>query len=149
MLAVPRTILLFFGFFCALATLCGEELDYSVADPALRVVRIDTSTNEAFLAVHADAAGRIWVGGREALFVYEPDTNGGYKPRREVLRFPKHSWIYDIAIRGDDVFVSTNGAVYAIPGAVMRQVGLVARRLVWGIPPRPPPSVLPQFDMGP
>ena len=112
----------------------GEELEYSVADPELKVVRIDTSTNEAFLAVRADSAGRVWVGGREALFVYEPDEDGGYRPRREVLRFPKHSWIYDIEIRGDDVFVSTNGAVYSIPGAVVRRNGLVAKRLVWGIP---------------
>ena len=31
-----------------------------------------------------------------ALFVYEPNEQGGYQPRRELYRFPDHSWVYDI-----------------------------------------------------
>lgn len=49
-------------------------------------------------------------------------------------RFPKDAWVYDIAIRGDDLYVSTHTAIYFLAGAVKKREGVVARRLVWGLP---------------
>ena len=97
-----------------------ETLDYAPADPELKVVRIDSDPKESFLAIELTSAGRLFVGGREALFVYEPSDRSltGYGPRREVYRFPNHTWIYDIAIRGPDVYVLTVSALYVIPDAV-------------------------------
>jgi len=112
----------------------AEPLDFQVADDDLELVLVDSSPNESFLAVQADTRGRLFVGGREALFVYEPDDRGGYQPRRELHRFPNHTWIYDIAIRGDDVYLLTVSALYVIPGAVTRREGLKPRRLIWGVP---------------
>ncbi len=114
----------------------GAAPSYKAADPALKVVRLDTSTDESFIAVRVDAAGRVFVGGREALFVYEPDGQGGYAPRRELFRFPPHSWIGDIEIRGDDLYVATAPALYRLPGARRLPAGqqATAEKLVWGTP---------------
>ena len=112
----------------------AEEIDYSLPDPELRLVRIDNSPGESFLGVELDTAGRLFVGGREALFVYEPDNNGGYGPRQELYRFPDHTWIYNIAIRGNDVYVLTVAALYVIPDAVTKREGLKPKRLIWGVP---------------
>src|SRR5438045_1590704 len=72
-------------------------LDYAAADPELKVELLDSSPRESFLSVRADAMGRLFVGGRETLSVYEPDDQGGYHARRPLLRFPRDSWVYDVA----------------------------------------------------
>src|SRR5690242_13421660 len=75
--------------------------------PGLKAVVIDSDEHESFLGLQLDSAGRLFVGGREALFVYEPAKGGLYQARQLLFRFPKDAWIYDIAIRGDDLYVST------------------------------------------
>jgi putative heme-binding domain-containing protein len=112
----------------------AETLDYSTADDELKVVLLDSSEKESFLAVQADAMGRLFVGGREALFVYEPKAEGGYAPRQELVRFPDHTWVYDIALRGNDVFVLTVSALYVIPDVVTKRADLKPQRLIWGVP---------------
>jgi putative heme-binding domain-containing protein len=112
----------------------AEELDYRLTGPELRLVRLDSSPTESFLSVRADAAGRLFVGGREALFVYEPDDAGGYRPRRELYRFPKDTWVYDVEVRGNDLYVLTTSALYLLPEAVTRRGGLRPKRLIWGVP---------------
>jgi putative membrane-bound dehydrogenase-like protein len=114
--------------------MAAEGLDYSLADPELKLVRLDTSATDSFLAVRADTTGRLFVGGREELFVYEPDDKGGYKPRRSLYKFPNHTWVYDIAVRGNDLYVMTVSALYLIPDAVTKREALKPRRLVWGVP---------------
>jgi putative heme-binding domain-containing protein len=118
----------------ATGPLPAAEPDYTVTDPELRAVRLDSAPTESFLAVRADAAGRLFVGGREGLFVYEPDDQGGYRPRRELYHFPKDTWVYDIEVRGNDLYVITVSALYLIPDAVTRREGLRPRRLIWGVP---------------
>lgn len=116
------------------STHAAEPLDYALADPDMKLVPIDSDPKESFLAVQADASGRLFVGGREALFFYEVDPQGTYKPRQELVRFPDHTWIYDIAIRGNDVYVLTVSALYVIPDAVTKRQGLSPKRLIWGHP---------------
>lgn len=113
-----------------------EELDYAVTDTTLKVVRLDSDPRESFLGMQCDTKGRLFVGGREALFVYEPDANSptGFGPRQELYRFPDHTWVYDIAIRGNDLYVLTVSALYLIPDAVVKREGLKPKRLIWGVP---------------
>ncbi|MFV2066814.1 MAG: hypothetical protein ACC645_07505 [Pirellulales bacterium] len=136
-----RELSTFLAFVLATATVPasqGEEtdrpLDYAPADPALKVVLIDRADRESFVAVRVDTAGRIFVGGREALFVYEPDDRGGYLPRRELYHFPPESWVFDIEIRGHDLYVMTASALYLMPEAVTRRDGITVKRLIWGQP---------------
>ncbi len=107
---------------------------YETADPALRVVTLDSADTESFLAVKLDTTGRMFVGGREALFVYEPLADGKYGPRTELMHFPDHTWVYDIEIRGNDIYILTVSALYVLPDARIKREGLTIKRLVWGVP---------------
>ena len=112
----------------------ADNLDYAVVDPEWRLERLDSSPNESFLSMREDAAGRLFVGGRKALFVYEPAKNGGFALRRELLRFPADSWVYDVETRGNDLYVLTLSALYVVPDGVVKREGLAPRRLLWGVP---------------
>src|SRR6478672_435679 len=63
----------------------------------LKSVVIDRDDRESFLGLQLDGAGRLFVGCREALFVYEPAAGGLYQQRQLLIRFPKDAWVYDIA----------------------------------------------------
>jgi putative heme-binding domain-containing protein len=112
----------------------GVEYAMRQLQPGLKSVVIDSDDRESFLGLQLDSAGRLFVGCREALFVYEPAAGGPYQPRQLLFRFPKDAWIYDIAIRGDDLYVSTHTAIYLLQGGVKKRNGIVAKRLVWGLP---------------
>jgi putative heme-binding domain-containing protein len=122
------------GLVLACLLLPTQDPEYTTEDPDLKVVRLDSTPSDSYLAVRLDTMGRIFVGGRDRLYVYEPDDRGGYAPRRKVFDFPNNSWIYDIEVRGDDLYVMTVRALYVIPGGVIRREGLQARRLIWGVP---------------
>lgn len=128
---VVRRLVVTLCFFCVFPI--GAE-EYSLTDPELRLQRIDTDSYESFLSMRLDAAGRLFVGGREALFVYEPDAEKVYGPRRELFRFPNHTWIYDIEIRGHDVYVLTLSALYVFRGLVDQRAVVSPERLLWGVP---------------
>ncbi len=123
-------------FFRGLTPLLAADAPppYETADPALRVVTLDSAATESFLAVKLDTTGRMFVGGREALFVYEPLADGKYGPRTELMHFPDHTWVYDIEIRGNDIYVLTVSALYVLPDARIKREGLTLKRLVWGVP---------------
>ncbi len=128
-------IRLVFTFICI--TVCNtdaEARDYELTDPDLKVVQIDSSPDESFLSIRADTNGRLFVGGREAVFVYEPNKTGGYQPRQELYRFPKDSWVYDIEIRGNDLYAMTNAALYLLPDARTKRTDIKPKRLIWGHP---------------
>src|SRR3954465_14111974 len=115
-------------FVCIVTSISYSADDYQPVDSRLKTVLIDSHPKESFLAVQADTMGRLFVGGREALFVYEPNDDGTYKPRQELYRFPDHTWVYDIAIRGHDIYVLTVSALYVIPDAVIKREGLKPKR---------------------
>jgi glucose/arabinose dehydrogenase len=119
-----------------LLTAChaAAALDYQPADPRLKVVLLDRSPDESYVAVKAETEGRLFVTGREGLFVFEPDAKGGYGPRQELYRFPADSWVAGIEVRGDDLYVLTGSALYLFPGGRTKRTGLTPRRLVWGVP---------------
>lgn len=106
----------------------------TTADPDLRVVVVDSAAKESFLGVRVDTEGRLFVGGRRTLHVYEPDAAGSYGPRRELVVFPDDTWIHDIEVRGDDLYVLTVSALYLVPDGRVKREGLAPRRLVWGVP---------------
>ena len=110
------------------------SLAFTLGEPGLKAVVVDSDERESFLGLQLDSAGRLFAGCREALFVYEPATGGLYQPRQLLFRFPKDAWVYDIAIRGDDLYVATHTAIYLLEGAVKKREGIVPKRLVWGLP---------------
>ncbi len=124
-------------FVTAITLFVGQSAradDYRPADADLKVVALDSDKTESFLSVRVDTQGRLFVGGREGLFVYEPNADGTYQPRTLLYRFPAHSWVYDIEIRGNDLYVLTLSALYLLPDAVNKREGLQPKKLLWGVP---------------
>lgn len=103
-------------------------------DSNLRAERIDTDETEFFLSHAMDFSGRLYVGGREALFVYELTAKGGFGARKELYRFPKDTWLYDLEVYGDDLFVITNTALYRIPQIADQGSTLEPEKILWGAP---------------
>ena len=104
------------------------------ADARLRAVLLDRSADDAYLAVKADGVGNLFVGGREAVFVFEPDDKGGYGPRRVLCRLPPDSIVMGLEIRGDDLYVLAAHGLYLLPGGRTKREGLRPTRLLWGLP---------------
>ena len=86
----------------------------TAADPKLKVVLLDRSADDVFMAVKVDSEGQVFVGGRKALFAFEPDKEG-YRAKRELLRFPEDSIIIGLEFRGNDLYVLTSNACIASP----------------------------------
>ena len=111
-----------------------DDGGYRLHDPALRVQRLATIPGESLVQVVADPAGRLFLGGREAVFVVEPeDVKAGLRPR-ELYREPGDHWFMGIAPRGEDLYVAKHDAVLVLPGAVRGREPVVARPIVWGFP---------------
>lgn len=104
------------------------------ADGILKATEIDTAPKEHLRALRVDTMGRLFVGEREALFVYEPNARGGFQARQLLYRFPPNSWLNDIEIRGHDLYVLTATALYVIPDGARKRDNLQPRRLLWGVP---------------
>ncbi len=103
-------------------------------DSNLKAELIDSDETEFFLSHAMDFSGRLYVGCREALLVYEPTPGGGFGPRRELYRFPKDTWLYDLEPYGDDLLVLCNTALYRIPDIVAHQSNPEPEKILWGLP---------------
>ncbi len=104
-----------------------------VADERYEVSLLDSDETIFFISQTTDLSGRLFVGAREGLYVYEPDGND-FGPRQELYRFPAHSWLYDLEVYGNDLFVLCNTALYRIRDAVTKREGLKPEKLLWGLP---------------
>jgi putative heme-binding domain-containing protein len=113
---------------------CSQDDGYKTVDPRLKVVRVESDGDQSYLGLALDGMGRMFVGGKEALFVYEPKPDGLYRRRRELWRFAPDSWIFSIAVRGHDLYVLTASALYVFPDGVVKRQGLQPRKLLWGYP---------------
>ncbi len=109
----------------------GNQL--TATNPKLKVVLLDRSAEDVYMAVKVDSEGQVFVGGREAVFVFEPDK-AGYRPKRELLRFPDDSIIIGLEFRGNDLYVLTSNALYRVPDGRKLRAGLRPERILWGLP---------------
>lgn len=116
------------------AVVPGPGPQVQPVDPRLRAVLVDRSPADVYLGVKVDAAGSVFVGGRERVFVFDPRPDGSLGPRRELLRFPPDSIIMGLEFRGDELYVLTDNALYVVPEGRVRREGLAPRRLLWGLP---------------
>lgn len=118
----------------AINTMLSRETEFVSIRPGYEKRLLDSAFDRSFLSVRSDWEGRLFVGCRESLLAYEPEQNGGWSKPRELYRFPADSWLNDIAIRGDDLYVTTSSALYRLAGARVQRRDLKPERLIWGIP---------------
>ena len=133
-LMMTTRIPLVFSLFLLALTASAEVPGIHLADKSLVVEFLDSDEKEFFISQTMDLSGRLFVGCREALYVYEPTKEGGFGPRQELFRFPMHSWLYDLEVYGNDLFVLTNTALYRMRDAVTRRNNLKPEKLLWGKP---------------
>lgn len=110
----------------------GKVAGITLNDPTLKVELLDSHPDEFFLSHDMDLAGRLFVGSREAVFVYGRRADGGFQERRELYRFPKDTWVYDLEAFGDDLLILANTALFRL-----RDVNGDSPRLekiLWGNP---------------
>ena len=107
---------------------------YRLVDPDLKIVHIDRMPKESLLAICVDSMGRLFVGGREAVFVYEPQKGGGYREPQLLYRFPPDSWVTGLEIRGNDLYALTLPALYVLGDARTGRANLTVARLISGPP---------------
>jgi hypothetical protein len=114
------------------SALCAQQ---SAPLIELKATDIDAYPQEHLLALRVDTMGRLFVGARNHLYVYEPKKEGGYEPRKLLYRFPPaHAWISDIEVRGDNLYVLTQTALYVFVDGVRKRGDLLPRKLIWGVP---------------
>lgn len=104
----------------------------TLSDPELQVELLDTHPDEFFLSHDMDLKGRLYLGSREAVFVYERTKDGGFQTRKELYRFPKDTWVYDLEAFGDDLLVLTNTALFRLRDALEADPKL--EKILWGNP---------------
>ena len=95
--------LFLFPYFLFAFIASAEVPGIHLADKSLGVEFLDSDEKEFFISQTMDLSGRLFVGCREALYVYEPTKEGGFGPRQELFRFPMHSWLYDLEVYGNDL----------------------------------------------
>ncbi len=121
----------------------------SAQEAKFKVVPIDARFAEPLVSVRTDTMGRLFVGGRESLFVYEPGERGGYRPRQLLYTFPRESWLQDIEVRGNDLYILTQTALYLIADGVRQRADVKPLKLIWGIPRGLPERGLRALAWGP
>ena len=81
-----------------------------------------------------DPRGNLYVGGRDAVYLFEADGKGGFKARRTITTLPQDTWAYSLQVAGDDLYVLTVTALYRLPNVIRDPGKVTFERLVWGIP---------------
>lgn len=103
-------------------------------DAKLKATLLDRSPHDVYLGVKVDESGHLFVGGREAVFLFEKLADGKFAKRRELLRFPPDSIIMGLEFRGDDLYVLTDNALYLVPRGRIARTDLQPQRILWGLP---------------
>ena len=81
-----------------------------------------------------DTMGRVFVGWRDAVFVYEPTKDGLADEPVELHRFGPDRWALGLAIRGHDLYVALHDELWLLEGAVIKRADIVAKRILWNLP---------------
>jgi len=104
----------------------------SLSDPNLKVELLDTHPDDFFLSHDMDLAGRLYLGAREGVFVYERTPEGDFLARRSLYRFPADTWVYDLESFGEDLLILSNTALYRLRNARSPEPKL--EKILWGNP---------------
>jgi putative heme-binding domain-containing protein len=111
----------------------GQD-SYRCLDDGLSLDLIHSDPEAFYISMDMDPRGNLYVGGRDAVYLFEADGDGGFKARRTITTLPKHTWAYSLQVAGDDLYVLTVTALYRLPNVIRDPDNVTFERLVWGIP---------------
>jgi putative heme-binding domain-containing protein len=107
---------------------------YRCVDPRLQLDVIHSDPEAFYISMDMDPRGNLYVGGRDAVYLFAADGKGGFKERKTITTLPKNKWAYSLQVSGDDLYLLTVTALYRLPNAVRDPDKVDFERLVWGIP---------------
>ena len=116
---------------------CGgasAQDSYHCTDDGLDLDLIHSDPEAFYISMDMDPRGNLYVGGRDAVYLFEADGEGGFQPRRTITTLPQHTWAYSLQVAGDDLYVLTVTALYRLPNVIRDPGKVTFERLVWGIP---------------
>ena len=111
----------------------GQD-SYRCIDDGLHLDLIHSDPKAFYISMDMDPRGNLYVGGRDAVYLYETDGKGGFKPRKTIATLPADTWAYSLQVAGDDLYVLTVTALYRLPNVIRDPDKVTFERLVWGIP---------------
>ena len=134
----PRYVFVLVAFLGTIAPAAtasrGGDSGYRLLDPRAKVRVLATIPGESLAQVVVDPAGRLFLGGREGVFVVEAgDVKPGLKLTM-IYREEGDHWFMGLAPRGEDLYVAKHDAVLVLPGAVTKRGPVKPRPIVWGFP---------------
>lgn len=105
--------------------------------------------NAPVRAMRADTMGRLFVASGDTIYrVATEPARPGTMPD-VVVRFPGNIAINDLEVRGNNLYVATQNAIYVVPDGVRGRERIEPRKLVWGIPWAPPYDGIRSLAWGP
>lgn len=110
------------------------QTSYDLVDDGLDLNLVHSDPKAFYISMDMDPRGNLYVGGRDAVYLFEADGNGGFKQRRTITTLPQHTWAYSLQVAGDDLYVLTVTALYRLPNVIRDPENVTFERLVWGIP---------------
>ena len=111
----------------------GQD-SYRCVDDGLSLDLVHSDPEAFYISMDMDPRGNLYVGGRDAVYLFEADGTGGFKERKTITTLPKDTWAYTLQVSGDDLYVLTVTALYRLPNVIRDPGNVTFERLVWGIP---------------
>ena len=111
----------------------GQD-NYRCLDDGLQLDLIHSDPKAFYISMDMDPRGNLYVGGRDAVYLFEADGKGRFKTRKTIATLPADTWAYSLQVAGDDLYVLTVTALYRLPNVIRDPDNVTFERLVWGIP---------------
>lgn len=119
---------------CGMSPIAQAQSSYRLLDDQLKLDMVDSDEEAFYISMDMDPRGNLYAGGRDGIYLFEADGQGGFKARQTVTTLPQDTWAYSLQVAGDDLYVLTVTALYRLPNVIRDPSQVKFERLVWGIP---------------
>ena len=69
---------------------------YRSVNPQLQLDVIHSDLEAFYISMDMDPRGNLYVGGRDAVYLFEADGRGGFGERRTITTLPNDTWAYSL-----------------------------------------------------
>ncbi len=114
---LPNLFIISFLLLTSYGATFGQN-SYHCVDPQLQLDVIHSDPEAFYISMEMDPRGNLYVGGRDAIYLFEANESNGFKERRTITTLPKDTWAYSLQVAGDDLYVLTVTACYRLPNVI-------------------------------